>query len=418
MDNVPNDEDDDASLPLFCWSVQRSLKGKGKHISSKEKGKQVKFKDKSAQVSSSGKDKHVLHSISRQNDSDDETAEDDDNDDDGNNDDDNDGDGNVHKETQQSHGMTLAQEDENYYLTQDTDHGYCPKIENQCRFLSTLTDYLSQGDDSQSQRYGRRQPDIQYSVQNLKIDKHRPHQMHGHQKVQIIANLVLEGEIVEALQIALNMEHVMPPQPLPQYPCNISYQGVLPQVLYRLPSQPLMHFPYGIPSHLASVINVGSYTMPYTQNYSPTSHDYYRRIDGDDDGDDYFEPHRIIYRYAAIGVEQHPPILSPNRDFEPCFGEHSGVEATLARLSATLYWTRMLGDVKNYIRECMVCQRANYNLHPYGFLQPLLILSQVKEDISMDFITHLPNFVDKMTILVIVDRLSKFAHFVALQTSF
>ncbi|KAK4385538.1 hypothetical protein Sango_2677800 [Sesamum angolense] len=117
MDNVPNDEDDDASLPLSRWSVPRSSKGKGKHVSSKEKGKQVTFKDKSAQVSSSRKDKHVLHSSSRQNDSDEETAEDDDNDDDDDDDDDddgdddgdNDGDGNVHKETQQSHGMTWAQ---------------------------------------------------------------------------------------------------------------------------------------------------------------------------------------------------------------------------------------------------------------------------------------------------------------------
>ncbi|KAK4394451.1 hypothetical protein Sango_1599400 [Sesamum angolense] len=123
MDNVPNDEDDDASLLLSCWSIPRSSKGKGKHVSLKEKGKQVKFKDRSAQVSFSRKDKHVLHSSSRQNDSDEETAEDDDNDDDDDDDDDgdgdrdNDGDGNVHKETQQSHGMILAQGDENYYAT-------------------------------------------------------------------------------------------------------------------------------------------------------------------------------------------------------------------------------------------------------------------------------------------------------------
>ncbi|KAL0296220.1 UNVERIFIED_CONTAM: hypothetical protein Sradi_6674100 [Sesamum radiatum] len=254
MDNVPNDEDDDASLPLSRWSVPRSSKGKGKHVSSKEKGKQVTFKDKSAQVSSSRKDKHVLHSSSRQNDSDEETAEDDDNDDDDDDDDDgdDDGDGNVHKETQQSHGMTWAQGDENYYATQDTDHGY-----------------------------GRRQPDIQYSMQNLEIDEHRPHQMHGHQ-----------GSSTGFGYYNQNMEHLMPSQPLPQVPYNIPYQGVFPQVPYGLPSQPVMYFPYGIPSYPAGVINVGSYTTPYTQNCSPPSHDYYRRIDGDGDGDDHFEPHR------------------------------------------------------------------------------------------------------------------------------
>ncbi|KAL0408401.1 UNVERIFIED_CONTAM: hypothetical protein Sradi_1774500 [Sesamum radiatum] len=78
-----------------------------------------------------GKDKHVLHSSSTQNDSDDEIAEDDDNDDDDSDDDDdggNDGGGNVHKDTQQSHGMTWAEGDENYYATQDTDHGYRPEL--------------------------------------------------------------------------------------------------------------------------------------------------------------------------------------------------------------------------------------------------------------------------------------------------
>ncbi|KAL0413361.1 UNVERIFIED_CONTAM: hypothetical protein Sradi_1537800 [Sesamum radiatum] len=259
MDNVHNDEYDDASLPLSRWSIQRSSKGKGKNISSKEKG--------------------------TQNDSDDETAEDDDNDDGGN-----DGGGNVHKDTQQSHGMTWAEGDENYYATQDTDHGYRPGIENQRRFLSNLTDYPSQDDDSQSQRYGRRQPDIQHSMQNLGIDEHRPRQLHGHQGSSTESSHSSgTGTYSQGFDYYnQNMEHVMPHQLLPQVPYNIPYQVIFPQVPYGLPSQPVLYFPYGIPSHPAGVINVGSYTTPYTQN---TSHDYYRRIDGDD-GDDHFEPHR------------------------------------------------------------------------------------------------------------------------------
>lgn len=41
-----------------------------------------------------------------------------------------------------------------------------------------------------------------------------------------------------------------------------------------------------------------------------------------------------------------------------------------------------------------------------------------EEDISMDFITHLPCSAAKTVIWVVVDRLTKFAHFVALPTSF
>ncbi|KAL0378591.1 UNVERIFIED_CONTAM: hypothetical protein Sradi_3164600 [Sesamum radiatum] len=229
MDNVQNDEDDDASLPLSHWSVQQSSKGK-----------------------------------------------DDDDDGDGDCDDDNDGDndggGNVHKNTQQSHGMTWAEGDENYYATQERNHGYRPRIENQRRFLYNLTDYPSQDDDSQSQRYSRRQPDIQHSMQNLGIDEHRPHQLHGHQGSSTESSHSSgSGTYSQGFDYYnQNMEHVMPHQP---------------QVPYEFPSQPVLYILYGIPSHSVGVINVGSYTPPYTQN---TSHDYYRRIDGDD----HFEPHR------------------------------------------------------------------------------------------------------------------------------
>ncbi|KAL0286051.1 UNVERIFIED_CONTAM: hypothetical protein Sangu_2751200 [Sesamum angustifolium] len=185
-------------------------------------------------------------------------------------------------------------------------------------------DYPSQCDDSQSQRYGIRQPNIQYSMQNLEIDEHRPHQMHGHQGSSTGTNSGRSktrrrnrgsatdsiGESNQRSSIETShssgtgtysqgfgyynqhMEHLMPSQPLPHVPYNIPYQGVFPQVPYGLSSQPVMYFPYEIPSHPAGVINVGSCTTPYTHNYSPTSHDYYRRIDGDGDGDDHFEPHR------------------------------------------------------------------------------------------------------------------------------
>ncbi|MCI47460.1 retrotransposon protein, partial [Trifolium medium] len=43
---------------------------------------------------------------------------------------------------------------------------------------------------------------------------------------------------------------------------------------------------------------------------------------------------------------------------------------------------------------------------------------QVWEDISMDFIMHLPPTHNRSAIWVIVDRLTKFAHFIALPGSF
>ncbi|GKC42238.1 ty3-gypsy retrotransposon protein [Tanacetum coccineum] len=58
------------------------------------------------------------------------------------------------------------------------------------------------------------------------------------------------------------------------------------------------------------------------------------------------------------------------------------------------------------------------NHKPYGLLQPLLTPSQPWHDISMDFITQLPPSKGKVCIWVIVDRLSKYAHFLPLSPNY
>ena len=56
----------------------------------------------------------------------------------------------------------------------------------------------------------------------------------------------------------------------------------------------------------------------------------------------------------------------------------------------------------------MICQRnKTEHLHPAG-------LDQIWEDISMDFIEALPKVAGKTVILTVVDRLSKYAHFIPL----
>jgi transposase InsO family protein len=53
-----------------------------------------------------------------------------------------------------------------------------------------------------------------------------------------------------------------------------------------------------------------------------------------------------------------------------------------------------------------------------GLLQPLSIPSQRWEEVSMDFITGLPKSKEKSVIMVIVDRLTKYAHFCSLSHPF
>lgn len=67
----------------------------------------------------------------------------------------------------------------------------------------------------------------------------------------------------------------------------------------------------------------------------------------------------------------------------------------------------------------MTCQQTKYSIQqPYGLLQALPIPGQVWEEISIDFITHLPNSNGKKAIWVDVDRLSKFSHFISLPSTY
>jgi transposase InsO family protein len=98
---------------------------------------------------------------------------------------------------------------------------------------------------------------------------------------------------------------------------------------------------------------------------------------------------------------------------------HSGIRGTIARLAAAFAWPNLTKDVKLYIKACLICQQSKYSTQKTpGLLQPLPIPSEVWADISMDFITHLPPSKGKTVIWVVIDRLTKFAHFIGLPTGF
>lgn len=54
------------------------------------------------------------------------------------------------------------------------------------------------------------------------------------------------------------------------------------------------------------------------------------------------------------------------------------------------------------------------HIHPIGLLQPLHVPDMALAHITMDFITSLPNSNGKEVILVVVDRFTKYAHFIPL----
>jgi hypothetical protein len=97
-------------------------------------------------------------------------------------------------------------------------------------------------------------------------------------------------------------------------------------------------------------------------------------------------------------------------------GGHFGYLKTLTRISSSFIWPGIRTSVKNFIKECEVCQRCKHEtLKPAGLLQPLPIPQRIWTDISMDFVEGLPSSQGYSVIIVVVDRLSKYSHFMPLK---
>lgn len=100
-------------------------------------------------------------------------------------------------------------------------------------------------------------------------------------------------------------------------------------------------------------------------------------------------------------------------------GGHAGDLKTYLRLAKEWYWEGMCRQVMQYVRDCHVCQQAKASYQkPAGLLQNLPIPMQVWEHVTKDFVEGLPRSEGVDTILVVVDRLTKYGHFLTLRHPF
>ncbi|KAL5838392.1 hypothetical protein ACOSQ3_015561 [Xanthoceras sorbifolium] len=100
-------------------------------------------------------------------------------------------------------------------------------------------------------------------------------------------------------------------------------------------------------------------------------------------------------------------------------GGHSGWLRTYVKVKHFFYWEGLKVEVKKKVAECDTCQKVKYDSRrPIGLLQPLPIPGQIWEDLTMDFVEGLPSSQGFEAILVVVDRLSKGAHFIPLKHPF
>ena len=102
------------------------------------------------------------------------------------------------------------------------------------------------------------------------------------------------------------------------------------------------------------------------------------------------------------------------------FAVHPGGTKMYQDLRCQYYWSGMKRHVGDFVRRCLTCQQVKVeHQKPAWLLQPLEVAEWKWEHNTMDFVTHLPRTQQKHdAVWVIVDRLTKSAHFLAVRMTF
>lgn len=105
---------------------------------------------------------------------------------------------------------------------------------------------------------------------------------------------------------------------------------------------------------------------------------------------------------------------------ESPYSIHPGSTKMYQDLKERYWWVSMKREIAEFVARCDVCQRVKAeHQRPAGLLQPLPIPEWKWEEVGMDFITGLPRTQSGCdSIWVIIDRLTKVAHFLPVKTTY
>jgi hypothetical protein len=105
---------------------------------------------------------------------------------------------------------------------------------------------------------------------------------------------------------------------------------------------------------------------------------------------------------------------------ESAYSIHPGGNKMYHDLKTTYWWYGMKRDVSEYVALCDTCQRVKAkHQRPAGLLQSLQVPEWKWEEIAMDFIVDLSRTQSGYdSIWVIVDQLTKVAHFIPVKTTY
>lgn len=100
-------------------------------------------------------------------------------------------------------------------------------------------------------------------------------------------------------------------------------------------------------------------------------------------------------------------------------GGHSGFPVTYRRIKSLFAWTGMKAFIKDHVQACQVCQQAKPERVQYpGLLSPLPVPTLAWDMVCMDFINGLPVSGPYNCILVVIDKYTKYGHFIPLHHPF
>nr|GEX66291.1 putative reverse transcriptase domain-containing protein [Tanacetum cinerariifolium] len=99
------------------------------------------------------------------------------------------------------------------------------------------------------------------------------------------------------------------------------------------------------------------------------------------------------------------------------YSVHPGSDKRYQDMKKLYWWPNMKANITTYVSKCLTCARVKAeHQRPSGLLVQPAILEWKWDNITMDFITKLPKSSQGFdTIWVIVDRLSKLAHFLPIR---
>ncbi|CAH9054132.1 unnamed protein product [Cuscuta epithymum] len=102
------------------------------------------------------------------------------------------------------------------------------------------------------------------------------------------------------------------------------------------------------------------------------------------------------------------------------YAMHPGGTKMYRDLKESYWWSGMKKDIAGFVSRCLTCQQVKAeHQHPAGLLQPLTIPEWKWEHVTMDFVVGLPRTVNNYdAVWVVVDRLTKSAHFLPINITY